>query len=179
VKVRAQTVMAFSGGALGLWIGACVVASYLNVDQFGQRLQDSLTRSLGRRVELSQVHFSLYKGPRFSVDSVTIHEDPAIGIEPVAYVQDTGSLEVAPKLWPLLRGKFVIAAIHLDGAHINLSKSGAATDPGRWNFASFVNRSLMSTVPAIHIRNSRINFKFGDEKTVFYLTEPDLDITPP
>jgi len=44
MKLRARTVMAFSGGALALWIVACVAASYLNVDQFGQRLQDSLAR---------------------------------------------------------------------------------------------------------------------------------------
>ena len=33
----------------------------------------------GRRVELGGVHFSLFKGPGFTVDSVVIHEDPAIG----------------------------------------------------------------------------------------------------
>ena len=37
----------------------------------------------------------------------------------------------------------------------------------------------MSAAPAIHVRNSRINFKFGDTKSVFYLTDTDLDISPP
>jgi len=179
MKIRPRTVLALAGAAAGLFSMACIAAPYLNVDQFGKRLQTSLEGALGRRVELSQVHFSLYKGPRFSVGSVTIHEDPGIGIEPIAYVQDSGSLEVVPGLWPLLRGRFVISSIRLDGASINLTKSGPAGDPGRWNFTSFVNRSVMSSVPAIHIRNSRINFKFGDTKSVFYLTETDLDIAPP
>ena len=179
MKLRPRTIFSIAGLAGAVYLTACIAAPYLNVDQFARRLQTSIERAFGRRVELSQVRLSLYKGPRFSVGSVTIYEDPGIGIEPVAYVQDSGSLEVVPAFWPLLRGRFAISSIRLDGASINLTKSGAATQPGRWNFASFVNRSVMSSVPAIHIRNSRINFKFGDTKSVFYLTETDLDIAPP
>jgi len=186
MRIRPRTILAFAGTVAASLLIACIAAPHLNVDQFGKRLQTSLERALGRKVELSQVHFSLFKGPRFSVGSVTIHEDPGIGIEPIAYVQDSGSFEVVPRLLPLLRGRFVISSILLDGASINLTKSGPASispgdsgDPGRWNFASFVNRSVMSSVPAIHVRNSRINFKFGDTKSVFYLTETDLDIAPP
>ncbi len=88
-------------------------------------------------------------------------------------------MEIAPSIWSLLGGRFVIASIRLEGASINLAKSGPASQWGRWNFASFLNRSVMSTVPAIRVRDSRIHFKFGDEKSVFYLTETDLDISPP
>jgi len=179
MKLRPRTIFSIAGLVGAVYLIACIAAPFLNVDQFARRLQTSLERAFGRPVELSQVRLSLYLGPRFSVGSVTIHEDPGIGIEPIAYVQDSGSLEVVPAFWPLLRGRFAISSIHLDGASINLTKSGAATEPGRWNFASFVNRSVMSSVPAIHIRNSRINFKFGDTKSVFYLTETDLDIAPP
>jgi hypothetical protein len=37
----------------------------------------------------------------------------------------------------------------------------------------------MSAAPAIHVRDSRINFKFGDTKSTFYLMDTDLDISPP
>ena len=37
---------------------------------------------------------------------------------------------------------------------------------------------MIRTAPAIHVRDSRIHFKFGDTKSVFYLTETDLDISP-
>ena len=66
-------------------------------DQYGRRLQASLERALGRRVEIGKVRFSLFKGPGFSVDNVTIYEDPAIGMEPVVYIQEPGSMEVAPE----------------------------------------------------------------------------------
>ena len=87
-------------------------------------------------------------------------------------------MEVAPSIWSLLGGRFVIASIRLDGASINLTKSGPASEWGRWNFSSIVNPSVIRTAPAIHVRDSRIHFKFGDTKSVFYLTETDLDISP-
>jgi hypothetical protein len=158
-----------------------LAAPYITADQYGKRLQASLERALGRKVEIGEVHFSLFSGPGFSVDSVTIHEDPAIGIEPIVYINDGvgGSLTVRPSFWSLLGGRFVIASITLDSASINLTKSGPAPEWGRWNFASLVNPSVMTRIPAIHVRNGRINFKFGDQKSVFYLQQTDLDISPP
>jgi hypothetical protein len=40
------------------------------------------------------------------VDDVTIYDDPAIGLEPVVYIQEPGSLEVVPSIWSLLGGRF-------------------------------------------------------------------------
>ena len=176
--MRIRLILKLVGGAAALLLVAGIAAPYLSADRYGERLRHSLERALGgnRRVEIGKVRFSLFKGPAFSVESVTIHEDPAIGSEPIAYV---GSLDVAPSLWSLLGGRFVISSIRLEDAHINLAKSGPASAWGQWNFASFVDRSIMSAAPAIHVRDSRINFKFGDLKSVFYLQETDLDISPP
>ena len=181
MKARARIALRLAAAAVGLLLMAGLAAPYLSADRYGERLRLSLERALGgnRRVEIGRVRFSLFKGPGFSVEDVTIHEDPAIGAEPIVYIPAPGGLDVAPSLWSLLGGRFVIASIRLDGAHINLAKSGPASEWGRWNFASFVTRSIMSAAPDIHIRNSRINFKFGDRKSVFYLTETDLDISPP
>ena len=110
------------------------------------------------------------------MEDVLIHEDPSIGLEPIAHMD---SISVRPALWPLFGGRFVVASIRLDGAVVNLAKSGPAAEWGRWNFASIVNRSVMRATPALHVRNGRINFKFGDQKTVFYLLDTDLDISPP
>jgi hypothetical protein len=157
---------------------AGLAAPAITADQYARRLQASLERSLGRRVELQDVHFSLFKGPGFSIGRVVIHEDPSIGIEPVAYIEDPGSMVVAPSIWSLLGGRFTIASISLNEASINLTKTGPAAEWGRWNFASLVSPSVMRTAPAIHVRNGRIHFKFGDTKSVFYLTETDLDLSP-
>jgi hypothetical protein len=182
MKIRLGTVLKLSGAALALLLIAGIVAPYLGADRYGERLRGSLERALGRRVEfLGPVRFSLFKGPGFSVENVVIHEDPSIGIEPMAYMD---RIDVTPGFWTLFGGKFVIASIRLEGASINLAKSGPASEWGRWNFASLVNPSVLRAAPAIHVRNSsfrnsRINFKFGDLKSVFYLTETDLDVSPP
>jgi len=181
MKIRPGTVLKLAGTVLALLLVVGIVAPYLGADRYGQRLHGSLVRALGRRVEfLGPVRFSLFKGPGFSVENVVIHEDPSIGIEPMAYMD---RMDVTPGFWALFGGKFVIASIRLEGASINLAKSGAASEWGRWNFASLVNPGVLRAAPAIHIRNSslrdsRINFKFGDLKSVFYLTQTDLDVSP-
>jgi hypothetical protein len=182
MKIRPGTVLKLAGAVLALLLVVGIVAPYLGADRYGERLRGSLERALGRRVEfLGPVRFSLFKGPGFSVENVVIHEDPSIGIEPMAYMD---RIDVTPGFWSLLGGKFVIDSIRLEGASINLAKSGPVSEWGRWNFASLVNPSVLRAAPAIHVRNSslrdsRINFKFGDVKSVFYLTETDLDVSPP
>ncbi len=182
MTTAARKVFKWAGIGLLLLLIAGIAAPYLSADMFAGRVRASLERALGgkRKVELDGVHFSLFEGPAISIDRVTIHEDPAVGAEPLVYIHDSGaSLQVAPSLWALLAGRFEISSIRLDGASINMSKSGPASEWGQWNFDSFVNRSFMAAAPAVHIRDSRINFKFGDTKSILYLTETDLDISPP
>jgi hypothetical protein len=160
------------GASLLLLLAAEFGAPFISAAPYGTRLRASLERALGRRVDVrGPVRFSLFPGPGFSVDDVVIHEDPAIGFEPMAYMD---SITVRPSLWGLVRGRFVIASIRLEDATLNLTKSNDV-----WNFTSIVNRSVMSTAPAIHVRDGRINFKFDDTKSIFYLMDTDLDITPP
>jgi hypothetical protein len=173
MKIGPGVVFKGVAAAAVVWLVVGLCAPYVDANPYADRLRGSLSRALGRQVEFRQpVKFSLFKGPAFSVDDVVIHEDPAIGAEPMAYMD---TIDVRPSLWSLLGGRFVVDSIGLEGAHINLTKS----DSGNWNFLSFINRSVMSAAPAIHVRDSRINFKFGDTKSVFYLLDTDLDVSPP
>ncbi|MGA7834032.1 MAG: hypothetical protein WCA31_02375, partial [Acidimicrobiales bacterium] len=175
-KLRLGLVCKAAGIALAMLLVLGLAAPYINASQYGERLRGSLERALGRRVEFrGKVRFSLFAGG-FTVEDVVIRDDPSIGLEPIAHMD---SIAVRPAIWPLLGGRFVIASIRLDGAVVNLAKTGPAGEWGRWNFASVINRSVMRATPALHVRNGRINFKFGDVKTVFYLLDTDLDISPP
>jgi len=177
MRIRPRTIFRLLGALVALLLVVGFGAPFLSADQYAARLRHSLSRALGREVEFRQgVKFNLFRGPGFSADDVVIHEDPAIGMEPMAYVD---SVDVRPSIWSLLGGRFVISSIRLEGATINLTKSGAPSDAGRWNFMSFVNPSVMSAAPAVHVRGGRINFNFGDAKSVFYLTETDFDLSPP
>jgi hypothetical protein len=162
--------------AAALLLAAGIAAPYLSVNQFAPRIRAALESALGRKVELGAVHFSLFAGPGFSLDNVVIHENPAIGIEPIAYV---GSLEAVPRIASFFGGHLEFASIRLDDASINVAKTGGPSEPGRWNFEALLNRSVMRAIPELHVRSGRINFKFGDTKSVFYLTNTDLDIAPP
>jgi len=162
--------------ALALLLAAGIAAPYLSGNRFAPRIRAALESALGRKVELGAIHFSLFAGPGFSVDNVVIHENPAIGIEPIAYV---GSLEAVPRLTSIFGGRLEFASIRLDDASINVAKTGGPSEPGRWNFEALLNRSVIRAIPEVHVRSGRINFKFGDTKSVFYLTNTDLDIAPP
>lgn len=164
------------GIALALLLIVGIAAPYLSGNRFAPRIRTALESALGRKVEMGAVHFSLFAGPGFSVDNVVINENPAIGIEPIAYV---GSLEAVPRLASIFGGHLEFASIRLDDATINAAKTGGPSEPGRWNFEPLLNRSVIRAIPEVHVRAGRINFKFGDTKSVFYLTSTDLDITPP
>ena len=173
MKIPVGPIVKGVGAAAAVWLLVGLCAPYVNAGPYADRLRGSLSRALGRQVEFrSAVKFSLFKGPGFSVEDVVIHEDPSIGAESIAYMD---SIDIRPSIWSLLGGRFVVDSIGLEGAHINLTKSAS----GNWNFLSFVNRSVLSAAPAIHVRDSRINFKFGDTKSTFYLMDTDLDISPP
>jgi hypothetical protein len=170
--MRLKPILKLAGGAVAFYLIGSLAAPVISADFYGERLSTSLGRALGRKVEIrGGVHFSLWRGPGFSAGTVVVHEDPSIGIEPAAYMD---SIQVRPALWPLLFGRFVIGSIRLEDATLNLAKAG-----DHWNFSSFMNRSVMSTAPAIHVRNGRINFKSGDTKSIFYLMKADIDISPP
>jgi len=107
MKVRTGTVWKLAGIAAAVVVAAGIVVPYINTGSYGERLRSSLERALGRRVEFrGRVRFSLFSGPGFSVDDVVIHEDPSIGLEPIAYMD---TMTVRPSLWSLAGGRFVIA----------------------------------------------------------------------
>ncbi len=155
---------------------AGLVAPMIGANHFRLQIQAALEKALGRRVEVGAVHLNLFTGVGFAVSKVIIHEDPVFGVEPVAYVE---SLEAVPRIWSLFTRKLEFASIRLDYASINFAKSGGPSQPGRWNFEPLLTRSLITAFPEIHVRTGRINFKFGDAKSAFYLINTDLDISPP
>ncbi len=176
MKTAARRAFYLAAIALALLLVAGVAAPFISAERYRTRIQAALEGALGRKVEIGTVRFNLFTGPGFALNNVTIHEDPSIGIEPIAYVS---SLEAVPRLWSLFTRKLEFSSIRLEAASINVAKTGPPSAPGRWNLEALLNRSLVATFPEIHVRGGRINFRFGDTKTVFYFIETDLDIYPP
>src|SRR5271155_3895478 len=163
--------------AVALLVGVGAAAPFLDADLFKPRIERALERGLGRRVEVEKAYFSLFPLPGFTLENVVIHEDPRAGIEPFARV---GKVEARVRLLGLFSRHLEFSTLRLtegrQGTSINLVK----TDAGPWNFQFLLGSTpaMAGSMPAIKMRAGRVNFKFGDTKSVFYFNDADLDVSP-
>lgn len=163
--------------ALVLTLAAGFLAPLIDANRFGGRVRASLRQALGREVEIGEVRLDLFGGPGFSVEQVVIHENPRVGVEPIAYVE---SLDARISFISLLGGRLDFSKLRLVNPQITLARPTA----GGWNIQEVLTRTAVAApagvhLPEIQIRGGRINFKFGDDKSIFYLTEVLLDASPP
>jgi hypothetical protein len=178
MKLRKKTLWRLLGLAVALILAAGLIAPQVDAGHFfARRVRSSLEAALGRGVELGQVHLDLFNGPGFSVDGVTILENPRVGIEPFAYVE---SLEARVSFASLWTGHLAFSKLRLVNPQVNLARPGS----GAWNFEELLTRTAGAApagvrLPLIQVRGGRINFKIGDTKSIFYITEALLDATPP
>ena len=166
-----------------LWASAALavlaaVVPYLPTDVLRPGIERALERSLGRKVDVAGgIRLTLFPGPLprpgFTLERVTIHEDPRAGIEPLAYVDSLGA---SMHVLSLFQRKLEFSSLNLNDATVNLVK----TDAGPWNFQFLLENSPANSkgIPSIRMRSGRVNFKFGDTKSVFYFNDADLDVMP-
>ena len=161
-----------------LWLGlvllvaAGLAAPYLHADRFGDRIRRALEQALDRKVDIAEVRFNLFRGPGFTLQGVVIHDDPAVGVEPFAYV---ASIEARVRFTSLWRGRLEFASLRLEQPSVNLVKSAG----GVWNFQPLLNQAVSARPPAITVSGGRLNFKLGGVKSVFYFSNSDLEVSPP
>src|SRR5579872_1980782 len=152
------------------------LAPFLSADRLRPRIQAALEAALNRPVQIGAVHLTLFTGPGFTVERVVIGDAPAAGVEPFAYVE---SMRARVRLTSLLTGKLAFSSLHLDAPSVNLVRMPS----GGWNVQPWLDRpptakSAPPTVPDIQISGGRLNFKSGDTKSVFYISEADMDVYP-
>src|ERR1035438_199472 len=159
---------------LALLYGAGIVlAPHVSATRFEAPLKSALERSLDRTVELSDVRYSLYPSPGLSAKNLVIHDAPAFGIEPLAYVSE---IQVGLRWGSLLHGRVECSSVLLDQASLNIAR----TEESGWNFAIFLSRMTGGLqrdrrAPTMRVRNSRINFRDGLRKSAYFLNSVDLD----
>jgi hypothetical protein len=154
-----------------------LVAPLISVGRYRQQIQRTLEASLGRSVTIGSIHYTLFAGPGFSLDQVTIGEDPRYGIEPCAYVPN---LVARVQLNKLLLGRIQFAELRFSDPTLNLVKRS----DGTWNIIEILERvgskntPSRNIFPAIKISDARLNFKFANRKTVFYMDGTDISTYP-
>jgi hypothetical protein len=178
MKLRKKTAFRWLLAAAAVVLAVGLIAPRLDADRFGERVKESLRKALGRDVEIGKVHLSLFDGPGFSVEKVVIHDDPAMGLEPFAYVE---SLEARVSFASFWTGRLQFSSLRLSDAAITLTRPEA----GHWNFQSLLSRTAGAAasagvhLPEIQVRDGRINFKFANTKSTFYFANVRMDAVPP
>jgi hypothetical protein len=160
-----------------LFIAAALVAPQFEAAQLRQPLQTALSEVLNRPVTLGAVHYNLFPAIGVTATDLVIPEDPAFGLEPVAYVTE---LQVGIHWSSLFRRRLVFSSLRLVEASVNLSRD----DELGWNAGLLlrqVERRMreQAHAPSLSLRRGRINFRQGTLKSPFFLNGVDLDIDPP
>ena len=161
--------------ALFIVVAFGVAAPFLRADRLRPRIQAALEAALNRPVTLGAVHLNLFTGPGFTVDDVQIDDDPAAGIEPFAHVD---SMQARIRWTSLFAGKLAFSSLRLDTPSVNVVRMPS----GPWNIQPLLDHRPQSgtphrrAIPDIQIRGGRIDFKFGDTKSVFYISGADVDV---
>jgi uncharacterized protein involved in outer membrane biogenesis len=145
------------------------------------RIAASIGAGLARPVEIGSVHLRLLPRPGFDLENLVVYDDPAFGQEPMLRAPEvTADL----RLTSLLRGRLEIARLDVNDPSLNLVHG----DNGRWNLEALLERTshmpLAPTAkaksearpafPYIQVTSGRINFKSGQEKKPYALTNADF-----
>ena len=132
---------------------------------------------LGRKVDVGGVRLTLFPGP-LPRPGFTLDASPSTKIRARASSRwlTSTSLGASVRFLSLFQRKLEFSSLNLSDATINLVK----TDAGPWNFQFLLENSPANSkrIPSIRMRSGRVNFKFGDTKSVFYFNDADLDVTP-
>lgn len=147
------------------------------------RIIHSISAGLGRPVDIGSVHIRLLPRPGFELENLVVYDDAAFGAEPMVRASE---VTAALRLTSLLRGRLEIARLELTEPSLNLVHGVG----GRWNFEPVLERSARIPLaptgktkseprpgfPYIEATSGRINFKNGDEKKPYALTNADFSL---
>lgn len=157
-----------------IFLGDAAASLLVRPQRVRQRLNARLEAAFGRPVSVDGYSFSLWGGPTLEADGVLVGEDPRFGHE---YFLRADSLAVRLRWLSLLRGRFELEALSLNGPTLNVVIDAG----GDWNLAEWlghppapaaniVGPMRVPFVPhfrKIEVSDGRINFKRGDEKLPF------------
>ncbi|MGB7284306.1 MAG: AsmA family protein [Candidatus Acidiferrum sp.] len=175
------------------WKLALTIVAFLVVVQIGasllvrtRRVRAYLTaqleRAFGRQVEVGHYSVQLLPAPELDAEQVTVGEDPAFGNE---YFLRADTLSAGLRWTGLLLGRFELGTLSLSRPSLILVRNSR----GKWNLEQWLPPAKAAAQAAtrvygppsaiapvnrllkIDFDEGRVNFKNGDEKLPFALTE--------
>ncbi len=119
--------------AAAVLIVIALLPFFIKADNFRPMLEDRLSSSLGRKVALGHLSFSLRSGSLIA-DSVSVADDPAFSTTPFLQAKTLYiGVETAPLL---LHHQLRITKFTADSPSIQLIHSQSETQSGAWNFSN-------------------------------------------
>ncbi len=171
--------------AAGL-LGLALLPPFININRYQRRIATSISGSIGRPVHLDQVSLNLLPLPGFEIQNLVVDEDPAFGSEPIIRANTVRATLRLSSLW---RRRVEFSTISFTEPSVNL----VHLQDGRWNIESvLLQASHIDTAPTgqkragttprfpyIEATGARLNFKQGNEKLPFSLTESEFALWSP
>ena len=155
--------------ALALLLAAWFLPSRFSAERYRARLEAGLEAVLHRPATFGHASFQILPQPRFTLDNVVIHEDPAFGREPLARIDRVDCELRWTSLW---RRNLEFDRLRLSRPSFNMVRNGQK----EWNFENFLAKtgvtgelsaSARNSSPLpfdIEVEDARLNFKQGDRK---------------
>ena len=166
-------------------LAAWLLPSIFSAERYRRRMETGLERTLQRPAKFGAVSFRLLPRPGFSLENVTVLEDPAFGLEPFAHVD---RVECDLRWRSLWQSRLDFARLRLENASFNLVRN----ELGEWNVGRLLFRTELAaprqgatpqaTAPAgedfeFVLRDARLDFKVGTDKKPFALTDVQARLT--
>ena len=163
---------------IALQIGVSLLARTRRIHRY---LTAQLEQAFGRPVEVGQFTVQLLPVPRCDAERITVGEDPAFGNE---YFLRADTLSASLRWTGLLRGHFEFGTLSVSKPSLILVRNAE----GRWNLERWLPPARNSAAPErvygppapvaavrrllrIDFDDGRVDFKNGDEKLAFALTQ--------
>lgn len=176
----------WAGVVVAVLLALIFTPPLLNANRLKRRIVTSISNSLGRPVHIDNVTLTLLPVPAFTLEGVTVGEDPTFGYEPVIRADSVRATIRASSLW---RRQVELGTIRFDSPSVNLVRR----KDGRWNLESILIHAAQEDAaptaqakagpaprfPYIEATGARVNVKLGEEKLPIALTETDFALWLP
>src|SRR5438105_10212222 len=145
MNTKKKSVLVIGGIFVLILIAVLALPFLIDVNHFRPTIEAKLQQTLGRPVQIGEMHLSLLAGG-VSVQNVVIGEDPAFGSAPFLTAK---SLDVGVTMLPLLLSRSLdVNSITLREPELRLVRGNG----GKWNFSSLGTSAPASSNPG---RNRR------------------------
>ncbi|HZR31119.1 MAG TPA: AsmA family protein [Terriglobales bacterium] len=172
-----------SVGVLALLLVAALLLPFVHIRWFHASIVDSISNALNRTVTVEAVSLRLLPQPGFDLHKFVVADDPSFSAEPMLRADDVTAYLRFSSLW---RARPEIARLSLSEPSLNLVRR----DDGIWNVYSLLQRAADTPsaptgqtkpegrprFPYIEASSGRINFKIGQEKKFYALTDADFSL---